>query len=711
MHVLKLKMKRSLVLVFIMALSGSRANAQAERNETTQSSSLPELSAAGPAFSDDPTSEAAAATTHDATPESLVEAPTGQVANSKGLEESSLSNDKGHDEFKRPLLFAPDDNGLQPNNPQIKWEMDTAGNKINMGGLRLSSSQVFIKIDQLKRSIAPNDVRASEKGPTTVVNMSFSWPTVLTSSGTVTLESMDHTATWTAIVTEDTRTEWRKKLARYKTRFLKVHQGSQWGITDLPSSALKNFRAGAPFRVCLSKQATQIERLRVCSAPYAFQSVSGGQQVLPVQATHVATVSLKDQPIGKAGLINVPIGKELALRIDFADGTEIEIASQPAALDLLDVVESKDGREIILTGRSNQPLGKKKIIERPATHFWSASGADQDTVWQVALPKDAPTIRILGAFNLPFTFLFRFEKLPTENDRVFIREGASTGTYSSAPVLYGYSPKTGRIESAETWAKKTDEHHFEWDFNAPVSGARNKSRISLLGDEESKSKWVGHHFLYRGYPFEASARVAGVIGSGGQLIVIGELSGSAWFETLGLQNDLLSRQRWGAASRYFRTLTAIQSAAGTSVSDFSAMNFDLKYNVVRGIWNRDQLFGVMGSLERVTIAGLKANLGGVGAYWARTLPKVFADLFDKFSLLDYSKYFDVEFVYYPIAASGDVEAGSSYNLNFHGKVFWTQRLYGEAGFGIHQYAFSNPSQNAKIEFATAYGNIGMGITF
>jgi hypothetical protein len=691
---------------FIVAF-GLRASGQTEESATAATEQE------APAAPVDADAEAAAAVSPDAAPETQIEPAVAAVPNSKGLDESSLSNDKGHDDYKRPLLFAPEDNGLQPDNPQIKWEMDATGTKINLGGLKLSSSQIHVKLDQIKRSSAPSSLRLNDKGPSSLIDMSFWWPTVLTAEGTVSIEdATTKVVSWSQVINEEMRADWRKKLVRYKTTYLKLHATSQWGVTDLPPKALHPFRQGAPFRVCISKQNSEIEKLKVCSAPTSFQKLANGRtQVAAVKQTFEATVSLKDHAIGKAGLANAPLGKELAMKIAFAEGQTIEIASQPRPLDLLDVIQSRDGREIVLTGRNSQPLGKKKIIERPAMHFWAPSGIIQDTVWQVALPKDAPTLRILGAFNLPFTFLFRFEKLPTEADRLFVKEASSTGTYSSEPILFGYSIKNGRISTGELSAEKIDDHHFEWKFGAPIQGARNKSHITLIDPDKQDSKWVAHHEYYRGYPFEASARLTGVLGSGGQLIVLGEIAGSAWLETIGFQNELLSRNRWGMAGRYFRALTAIESTAGKSVNDFSAMNGDLKYNLVRGIWNRDQLFGVMGSIQRVQIAGLSTNMAGVGAYWARTMPKLFADIFDKFPLLDYSKYVDVEFVYYPISVSGAVAASNSFNLNFHGKVFWTSRLYGEAGFGVHQYGFQDSQQNTKISFGVAYGNVGMGIVF
>ena len=509
-----------------LAVCGSRALAQTP--EALEDTAAPAAAFEAPTNSPDnapvdAAAEAAAAASPDAAPESQIEPAVAPVTNSKGLDESSLSNDRGHEDYKRPLLFAPEDNGLQPDNPQIKWDIDASGKKINMGGLKLNSSQIYLKLDQTKRSSSPEDIRNDAKGPTSVINMSFWWPAVLTKDGTVSIESVSNgVVVWSQNVNEEMRADWRKKVVRYKNTYLKIHDGSTWGLTDLPAKALHAFRQGAPFKVCLSKQNSEIERVKICTSPYSFQKIAGGRtQVVPVKQTFDANVFLKDKAIGKSGLINAPLGKDFALKVVFADGPSIEIASQPHALDLLDVVLSKDGREIVLTGRNSQPLGKKKIIEKPEMHFWAPTGVQQDTVWQVAMPKDAPTIRILGAFNLPFTFLFRFEKLPTENDRVFIKESASTGTYVSEPILFGYSRKSQVVQSTESEVEKIDDHHFEWQFAAPKQGDRNRSRVTLLGsDKDPKAKWIAHHSIYHGYPFEMSARLTGVLDTNAQVIIL-----------------------------------------------------------------------------------------------------------------------------------------------------------------------------------------------
>jgi hypothetical protein len=638
------------------------------------------------------------------------EEPT-PVPNSKALDESGLSNPTGQGQFKRPLLFAPEDNGLKPENPQIKWVFDKSGSKVLMGGLKLDSAQIGLRIDQIARKSAPEDLIEDEKGPAALTSLSFSWPTVLTKSGVVTLEDLDGKARWSQEVTEDMLPKWRVKRMNFKAQ-LKSHENSTWGLTDLSQVGTRALRTDGELRACITTKKSDLEHVKVCSAP--FKVVAKGQRfgIVPSTDTVAANVYIGDKPVGDTGLVNAPVGRELTLKVGFANRSYIEIASQPVQLDLLDVVESKDGREIILTGRSTQPLGKKKIISKPESHFWSATGIQQDTVWQVALPKDAPTIRVLGTFNLPYTYLFRYERLPKESDRVFVSERSSTGSYSATPLIRGYFTQKGPISSAELSAKRSDKNEFEWTFSAPERGNYNRARLLVPGADGGAGKWVAHHTVYRGYPFEASGRLTGVLTSTGQNVILGEIAASAWLESLGFtQNDILSRQRWGVAARYFKSLTSIDAGGGKQISDFSAANVDLKYNLVRGIWNRDELFGVIGSVQSVTISGLSANLGGFGVYWARTMPRVFADLFELFPLLDYSKYVDVELIIYPMVASGGAIPGTSYNLNFHGKVFWSKRLYGEAGFGLKQFEFADAKLNSAVAFSTAYGTLGIGVIF
>ncbi len=152
------------------------------------------------------------------------------------------------------------------------------------------------------------------------------------------------------------------------------------------------------------------------------------------------------------------------------------------------------------------------------------------------------------------------------------------------------------------------------------------------------------------------------------------------------------------------------------MSEFSVLNIDLKYHLLPGLWHRDELVGITLSTERISISGLTVMLMGSGVYWARTMPKIFDDLFNLLPLMEYPKYVDMEFIYYPISLTSGTDGGLSFCLNFHGRVFWTERFYGELGFGLRNYQFVTPSQTrpgetAKISLLTSYGTAGLGFIF
>lgn len=632
----------------------------------------------------------------------------------KGLTESTLARGSGSEEFTQPLLFAPEDNGLKLASPQLKWLMYDKGNRININGLRIGSTAIAFNLDQWKRSETPWRFQGDSQEGEFVTNISFRWPSLLSRDGSVTLETLAGEVRWTTEVTKEQSEQWQNKIrvrnASYQ-KLLEKHRRTFWGITDIPNELRTTLSEGGPFRLCLNQKNSDLAQLKVCSSPFRIR-VNGGalsaENARPVQR---ATVLVDNLDVGPRGIVNFRVGKTFTLRVNFASQSFIEISSQPIDLKLIDVVQTQDESEIILTGEGARPLGKLRMIRHPASHFWAATGVKKEPVWQLAMPREAPLVRVLGAFNMPFTMLFRFDMLPKESDRVFVKKSPSNGTYSSTPLVFGFSPLPVTVQSQESAASNTSPQRFEWTFAAPAQGSENRARLTVQSPNEERP-WVTHQTLYRGYPFEASGRLTGVVTSSAQMVALGEIAASAWFESLfGMKNEILSHQRWGLTSRYFKALSSITLEENQVIDNFSAINMDLKYNILRGMWNRDELFGLILSYQRVDLTPLNANLLGGGVYWARTMPKIFDDFFNLFPLMEYPKYVDVEFIYYPMSMTSTTQPGASYSLNFHGKVFWGKRLYGEAGFGLKTFEFTDTAARSSASFSTAYGTAGLGLMF
>ena len=620
---------------------------------------------------------------------------------------------KNFADFTRPLQFAPEDNGFSIQNPQLKWQFEN-GKKINLGGLKIDSNAISMNLDQIRRDAAPVRYDTGRREPF-VTTISFEWPEILTPTGTISIETADGETKWAEPVGQEERLKFKDERFYYASEPMrKNHQKALWGFFDIPRDTFAFLWKGGRYRMCVNQVNSDLERLKICSRLFETKSKGEELSMASVEENQDYTVMLDTKAVGKAGILNFRLGKEVVLRVAFSDNSFVEVASQPANPRLIDVIESPDGKEIILTGHGAKPLGKVQMIVRPVTHFWAPTGIAQESIWTASVPKDAPTLRVLGAFNIPFTLLFVFDRLPKEKDRVYIRETRSTGTYSSSPIIQGFSLEPVKVSSSERWAKSADAHKFNWEFAAPNKGEENRSRIRLVTEGNDKP-WVAHHRLYRTFPYELSGRLTGIASVDQNYIILGEAGFGAWFETLfGWQSPLFSKQRWGFTARYFKSLTAIAASTGAKVDDLSVANFDLRYNILAGAWGRDELVGITASSERITLAGNELMLVGGGAYWARTMPKVFDQLFNLLPLMEYPKYVDMEFIMYPVSMTGGIGAGTSFNLNFHGRVFWTQRFYGEAGFGIRRYEFTAPNARGQIKpiaLSAAYGTAGLGFVF
>jgi hypothetical protein len=107
---------------------------------------------------------------------------------------------------------------------------------------------------------------------------------------------------------------------------------------------------------------------------------------------------------------------------------------------------------------------------------------------------------------------------------------------------------------------------------------------------------------------------------------------------------------------------------------------------------------------------------GGGVFWARSMPKVFDDIFNIVPFMRYPKWVDWEFIFYPLALNSTQASNFMLSMNFHGKVQWTQHFYGEAGFGLKNFSFDDatnpdPQFQFTVPLYVAYGTLGLGFNF
>lgn len=138
---------------------------------------------------------------------------------------------------------------------------------------------------------------------------------------------------------------------------------------------------------------------------------------------------------------------------------------------------------------------------------------------------------------------------------------------------------------------------------------------------------------------------------------------------------------------------------------------DLRYLLTPGLWERNETVGLLLGFESGQYGRYSAGKVGVGIFWARSMPKVFDELLNEVVFMRYPKWVDMEIVNYVMSPSSDVILDNDFVINFHGKILWTDKFFGEAGFGFKRYSFLTGPEKDVFQMQTFYGTVGLGLNF
>jgi hypothetical protein len=241
-------------------------------------------------------------------------------------------------------------------------------------------------------------------------------------------------------------------------------------------------------------------------------------------------------------------------------------------------------------------------------------------------------------------------------------------------------------------------------------GQLNASEILIKDGEHT---FRAFHDVYKGFPRELSGRFTGVLSNNLEIVFLGEVAAQWWLERLlWWEHRKYSFQRWGMNARYFQSLAAIGGREdGQSLLKLQVLTGDLKYRLTPGIWARDHTLGLTANAQHVVIDKYQATMGGLGMFWARSMPRFFDDIFNIVPFMRYPKWVDVEGILYFVPLSPRNQLGVNTAVNFHGKILWTQRFFGEGGFGLKVFQFNDLDEGKAVGLAVAYGTVGLGLNF
>jgi hypothetical protein len=667
------------------------------------------------------------------------------------------------------LFFDPLRNGVRLDKQKIDYDL-TKRSSLRLGPFLLEDEGISLHMSRETGEFYELDFGfETTRRLGSVYVISFRWPTDFVDSGVIEILDDSAQSLWRRKVSGQDTSDWktllaeqadkelfernrselekrlreeksaevlaeiRRKLTLVRPRQLSpLHQRTQFGLAHKGFFEIPITQITTPFRFCLSSDESN-GRLALCSKRYTFQRTAGRYVLKAVSKKSTPQVLVNDKPVtlkGTAIFLENDVPIKFAAQLE--GGSYFEFVSNPKEIHLVDIARDETSGRINIIGYGDAPMGKiKESFFADSVHWgflnFTPTIGDLRKFWRGSVTESASYLYLRGEGGAPFRQAFEFENLPTQKARIVLSDKTTKSTYSSTVWVEGKVDPEIKVSASDTETERVSPTEFRWNFPAPERGTYNKGFLEV---HEDKNKWLAEYEIYRGYPAELSVRLSGVLDADLNMVLLGELAGQYWFESLlGLENYWLSRQRWGIAAKYFEAFVGTNE----DLRGFAVGNVDLKYRFSPGVWARDPTVGAIVSFLNIdyTVSLDVATIGdpvyqdttyhvpalGGGVFWARSMPKPIDDFFNLVPFMRYPKWVDWEVILYPMTLREGQTSNFMFAMNFHGKVQWKKNFFGEAGFGIKNYSFGDvrsshgPKQLADAGVIIGYGTVGLGLNF
>lgn len=634
---------------------------------------------------------------------------------------NSLLKTISNRDFNKQTYFDHIENGVIMPPIEFEYELSEDGSQLKVGNILFEKSTFDVALfPQSKLHPLLDKVLTAEQSK--LWTLLVLWPEALLSSGTLEILSQNGAVLWTENINteeiekwKEQRTLWRTKVNNLKGKMAKLpgFLGMPYALLDVEKNGLFSNVKG-PFRFCFSNQQGE-SKTKMCSQFYGVKKVASGYQFGKIgqkSVEHHVKINGKLHPLKQS--FPVDLVKPLMFQAQLSSGESYEFKSIPAPLRLTDIVDTKNPSIVRLRGYDTRPLLKLVVLnsdkEGDITKFlgFESTIKDSRVFWVAETPIKDTKIYLPGQGGGVFKQRLELSQIPVRQSRVYLHANTPKGTYIDGMKIEGRKQPASVVTSSENSvaSDKKDPTHFTWNFKATETGKLNRSYLDV--NFQGKN-YKSYYEIFRGYPREFSFRTSGVASTDG-MIILGELSYNQWFEDIfKLNNAAYTRQRWGVSGKYFKSLSDVKTDAKGGTGALSAMVLDLKYRMTPGLWERDETLGLIGGYQNFTFGTASAAMLGVGGFWARSMPRVFDKIFNMIPFMRYPKWVDMEMIYYVMPMDSNIQLNSPLSLNFHGKILWTDTIYGEAGFGYKRYAITDIANKAELN--TFYGTVGLGINF
>lgn len=582
-------------------------------------------------------------------------------ANAQTAENTSTETAGKDPQYSRPLPFDVVERELKIKNVLLQYDLQSSkGKELKIGKLTFNSQSFNATLE--------NEV------------LSLKWDKRFVKSGEITVISQQGKELWKASATG-------------------VGESSHKGITATKGP---QWKSGEGFRFCLREEVGK-GYSSICSSWYGVEVQGESVQLGHRRSQATPRVIFQNEERKTVGSEVVTLDTPVQFFASLDSDTIYEFVSEPVALQITDMATDAKADHVVLSGVVPAPLnfeskvtpGNQYGVVTRVIGFQNTISAEPDS-WQAEVPVKNLQLDLPGKAGGIFSYQLEISNPPKEKERRFISEKALRGTYLSKETMK-VSDKDGVVT--------------DWNFEVPNQFKNNRVTLEVLGEKENHQSYLD---IYRGASGEASLRLTGVVTSQSDTVIMAEGHVSWWFNDLfGWQNYWLSKQRWGVSAKYFSSMNKISAAGGSTEEsvNLQVADVDLRYRFNPGLWERDETVGAILAYESLTLGELSLPKIGAGLFWARSMPKVFDDLLSKIPFMNHPKWVDMELISYVMSNDSSYKLKGEYVLNFHGKVLWTPRFFGEAGFGLKNYHFEKESDGSGAKLTTFYGTVGLGLNF
>lgn len=622
-------------------------------------------------------------------------------------------------DFNIPLGFKVNLNDVVKNT-EFSYDLSQEnGSVLNMSGVEFSDRTFQIRLGVWKQKDWELPGGADPKKP----GLYLIWPESLFHQGRLELISRSGATLWSFDITEQDRISWQENRQRWLDKNKKKNSPNSgigmvtFFIGDLGTKGFPIKKIKDSFRFCLS-ESVQKSYTKLCTGRYGLKQVKKATSLVKIKTEGDPRVIFQNEDASLNGNLSLESNQRVQFFAELSTGLSYEFLAPPAIINLTDIQDLESDGAILMKGFGTLPFGRCKIeVTQEVGGITKALGFEETTTikddrifWKCAIPRDLAGILVPGQAGGVFKLNLDLEKIPPKELRLWLRSTTSKSTYSEETDIYGKKPRSAKVSSKEISAGNDNKEgtEFRWTFLAKEKGAFNTSTMNV--DVDGRTYFTQYE-MFRSYANELSARFTGLI-SGGSLVIIGEVAYNRWFESLmGWHNYWLGEHRWGMSAKYFKSLQQLTVDASGGKGNFDVMDVNLKYRFTPGMWTVDESHGALLSYQDITFGTIKTGLLGAGWFWARSMPRIFDDLFNYLPYMNYPKWVDMEFIYFTNSMNSNVKIGATYALNFHGQVLWKKNFFGEAGFGLKKIDLTDSSTSKKAAFNIFFGTVGIGFKF